>query len=244
MCSFITARRRVQYLCLPCLVISMFFTRGTSWDPEANHPCNIKRFTFESLIKLFGPRGLPPLHHEPLILTKNESRNLHFTDMTSPKNIVSFFGSNFTVVLSSSNSFSEHRRLALLKDYINMSIQSRETSLDQLSNETWYLFGETYTDDWKKLLTLYELPPCIACMSGSVALSFGIGNIGSGVQWHVHGPGFSEAIHGRKHWVLYPSSSPPQFHKDQSSRQWMEHKYSQADPRPFECTCKRMSWNE
>jgi hypothetical protein len=65
------------------------------------------------------------------------------------------------------------------------------------------------------------------------------------VQWHVHGPGFSEAIHGRKHWVLYPPSQresdealaiPAGFDKDESSRQWMEYRYPLADPKPLECT--------
>ena len=76
-----------------------------------------------------------------------------------------------------------------------------------------------------------------------MALSFGMGNRGSGVQWHVHGPGFSEAVHGRKHWVLYPPSVegaktiPAGFDKDESSRQWMEHRYPLAIPKPLECSC-------
>lgn len=54
-------------------------------------------------------------------------------------------------------------------------------------------------------------------------------------------PGFSEAIHGRKHWVLY--NEKPEFHKDQTSRNWMEYNYmsminsnSGNDERPLECT--------
>jgi hypothetical protein len=61
-----------------------------------------------------------------------------------------------------------------------------------------------------------------------VALSFGIGNIGSGVQWHVHGPGYSESLHGRKYWILHPPSvvPPPYMNPhEQSSRQWMEQYY-------------------
>lgn len=38
----------------------------------------------------------------------------------------------------------------------------------------------------------YPLPPCESCTEDLVSLSFGIGNKGSGVQWHIHGPGFSE----------------------------------------------------
>jgi hypothetical protein len=99
------------------------------------------------------------------------------------------------------------------------------------------LFVRT-ASEWKKLLQQYELPPCHTCTAKSVALSFGIGNRGSGVQWHTHGPGFSEALHGRKHWILFPPDQKPVFHKDQSSRQWMEYAYWNGNPRLYECTCK------
>ena len=66
-------------------------------------------------------------------------------------------------------------------------------------------------------------------MQGMVALSFGIGNIGSGVQWHLHGPGFSETIHGRKHWVLYPPENRPSYNLDYASRHWMEYTYSNLE---------------
>jgi len=72
-----------------------------------------------------------------------------------------------------------------------------------------------------------------------VSLSFGIGGRGSGVQWHTHGPGFSETIHGRKHWVLYPKVLDVKgFNKDLSSRHWMEEIYTSLDhhERPWECT--------
>ena len=41
---------------------------------------------------------------------------------------------------------------------------------------------------------------------------------------HVHGPGFSETLHGRKHWVL--SKDRPNFHPDQTSYNWMYYNYS------------------
>jgi ribosomal protein L16 Arg81 hydroxylase len=119
-------------------------------------------------------------------------------------------------------------------------IASEPTNPDQKSNETWYLFGETYSPEWKQLLQHYQLPPCQACNDNKdlVALAFGIGNSGSGVQWHVHGPGFSEAVHGRKHWILYDKDTKPNFHPDQTSYNWMYYNYSTMahDDRPLECT--------
>jgi len=97
--------------------------------------------------------------------------------------------------------------------------------LKQINNFCRYLFGETFTDEWKKFLSDYKLPPCHTCSRSLSALSFGIGNKGSGVQWHVHGPGFSESLHGRKHWVLYPPSDNPSFNANFTSRHWMEYTY-------------------
>jgi hypothetical protein len=171
------------------------------------------------------------------------SRNEIFRNKTLPHHILSEFPVDFSVELTSSNSFSEHRRQISLKQYIDEQLQANEgrgeTLPDQQSNETWYLFGETFTEPWTHLLRWYHVPPCRACRDmNSLALAFGIGNRGSGVQWHVHGPGFSEAIHGRKHWILSPDR-PKSFHPNQTSRHWMEYVYTAMDDpneRPYECT--------
>lgn len=152
---------------------------------------------------------------------------------------ISVFPPEFSVSLTSSNAQSEHVSKMTLKNYISYQIGS-EVLPTSLSNETWYLFGETYSTEWKNyLLKHYVLPPCQSCDNGEVSLSFGIGGKGSGVQWHTHGPGFSEVIHGSKHWVLYPSESTiKDFNKDFSSRHWMEEVYTKLLPneKPWECT--------
>lgn len=207
------------------------------WIPEDEHPCTITRLTAKDFLQKFGRRGLPPLHAEPVVIVRNPKTNENFRSLTLRDNLLEFFEPSFSVTLSSSNAFSEHRRTIPFQQYLNESWTAFETTPDQLSNETWYLFGETYTTEWKKLLQHYELPPCHTCTADLVALSFGIGNRGSGVQWHVHGPGFSEALHGRKHWVLYPPSVLiGHFHKDQSSRLWMEEAYPVVREKPLECT--------
>lgn len=131
-----------------------------------------------------------------------------------------------------------------LQNYINQTLHTQVSS-KKLSNESFYLFGETFTEDWDRLLVYYTLPPCHTCTHEYTSLSFGIGSAGSGVQWHFHGPGFSETLHGRKHWVLYNASVHnnvvPDFDPDLNSRHWMEEVY----PRlyydddlllPWECT--------
>jgi len=164
----------------------------------------IRKMTYDEVFQKFGPRGFPPLYKEPIVVvvhdgdTTNDeasttlspsSRNARFRDLTRQETILNNFPENFNVILSSSNSLSEHRRTTTLAQYINETVEKFETLPDQPANVSWYLFGETYTDDWRSLLEKYELPPCSTCTPDLVALSFGIGNRGSGVQWHVHGPG-------------------------------------------------------
>lgn len=125
--------------------------------------------------------------------------------------------------------------------YLEETISS-EALPHHKSNESWYFFGETYSNKWIKFLQHYHLPPCQTCSTTSrelSALSFGIGNRGSGVQWHIHGPGFSQCLHGRKHWVLYPPTTPPLYNVNYTSRFWMEHVYtnlSKEEDLPYECT--------
>jgi len=228
-------------------------TSAWQWVPEDEHPCTV-RLQLGRNSKLLRGSGLPPLFPEPIVIRRDDdspaknrdnggaSINREFRRMTEKDNLLAYFGPGFNVTLSSSNARSEHRRTTTLQQYIDESLTAFETTPDRLSNETWYLFGETYSDAWRELLyNNYELPPCVTCQADKVALSFGIGNRGSGVQWHVHGPGFSEALHGRKHWVLYPPTTATHvgnFSKDQSSRQWMEYVYPTLprSRRPVECT--------
>lgn len=229
--------------------ISSLLTSAWQWVPEDEHPCTVL-LQLSRNSKLLRGSGLPPLYPEPVVIRLDASPekrddgvaiNGEFRRMTEKDNLLAYFGPGFNVTLSSSNAKSEHRRTTTLQQYIDESIEAFETTPDRLSNESWYLFGETYSDDWRELLyNNYELPPCVTCQADKVALSFGIGNRGSGVQWHVHGPGFSEALHGRKHWVLYPPTAAHagNFSKDQSSRQWMEYAYPTlpTSERPVECT--------
>ena len=247
--------------------------KTTGWNPKDDHPCTIERVSMKDFLRQYGKQGgLPPLFPRPLVITRsvvdgsnnkdnddnindgdskkiiNNKRNMQFSDLTRSETILGSFPVNFTVTLSSSNSFSEHRRTVPLSTYLEEVSIGPALNADTKSNETWYLFGETYSQEWKSILRHYQLPPCQACSSNSfddddsdmVALSFGIGNSGSGVQWHVHGPGFSEAIHGRKHWILYPFDDQPDFHPDQTSLNWMHYNYpafeKSKDRRPLECT--------
>ncbi|KAL7510264.1 hypothetical protein ACHAXN_007252 [Cyclotella atomus] len=209
------------------------------WDPTStSHPCTIHRISQSTLLKSFGHLGLPNLYAYPLVIYPDDfdeqpsrsNRNAAFANSTTLDNLPKQFSSDFTFTLTGSDSLSSHRRSIPLSQYLQETTSPGETLPDQLGNETWYLFGETFTPEWSQFLMNYELPSCHACTElhrhqSLVALSFGVGNIGSGVQWHLHGPGFSETIHGRKHWVLYPPQFRPEYNLDYASRHWMENVY-------------------
>lgn len=228
------------------------------WDPTStSHPCNIHRISDSDLLRFYGPLGLPNLYPYPLVIypddvdsnnnktgggSKSRTRhNAFFANLTTIDNLSKQFSSDFNVTLTGSDSLSSHRRVVPLTQYLKEVIIGNrdigfpgETLPDQLGNETWYLFGETFTSEWANFLQNYELPSCHSCtplhyQQHLVALSFGIGNIGSGVQWHLHGPGFSETIHGRKHWVLYPPKLRPEYDLNYASRHWMENVYPTLD---------------
>ena len=74
-------------------------------------------------------------------------------------------------------------------------------------------------------------------LSHQPALSFGVGPDGSGVPFHFHADGFSEVLHGSKHWLLY-RDQPPRFRANATSVSWLKHDYPLLRPseRPLECT--------
>lgn len=151
--------------------IAMSKSKSWNWDIDAKHRCNIEKISFKDLYKRYKS-GLPPLHYEPVILYNenphkkdiaNNCISSEFTYMMSKENITAkTFSEEFEVTLSSSNSFSAHRRKITLGQYMNETMNS-EIFPDQLSNLTWYLFGETYSKEWKDVLRYYCLPPCQTC---------------------------------------------------------------------------------
>jgi hypothetical protein len=202
----------------------------TAADDDIVYPCTIERLRETTFWARF-PHGLPPLYPRPIVIVPdddndNDDEHRHnrvFRQMTTPERLVAFFGTDFNVTLTSSNALSEHARVVPLVQYLHEIRQERQVPVHRPSNETWYLFGNTHSAQWKTLLRHYHTPPyCAVCNTSSVAdtndddiddhhrpssllaHSFGVGHRGSGVQWHVHGPGVAETLHGRKHWLLYP----------------------------------------
>jgi hypothetical protein len=130
------------------------------------------------------------------------------------------FGNN-TVILSASNSYTKAKVTKLLRDYIDENMAGEQT-LASLGNETFYLFGDNYGDEWDPLMDHLQ-PNRYAGAENT--LSFGLGAKGSGVPFHFHGGGFSEVFHGRKRWFLTPQGQAPPFDPDHSMLQWAHRQY-------------------
>lgn len=169
-------------------------------------PCTIQRISDVWFYETFGANGLPPLYPKPIIVHYIGGRNQKFLNKSSPERLLEFFGPEFKVKLTSSNALSERSREVSLSQYLQETMLEGETPVARNANESWYLFGNTHSQRWNELLKSYDTPDiCSVCDRPELlAQSFGIGNRGSGVQWHVHGPGVAETLHGRKHWMLYP----------------------------------------
>ena len=224
-------------------------------DDVSRHRCNITRLSRAALHEKFGSDGVPKNHPFPLIISNNEVAGgqsiakmdtyrqeelLKFIEMTSIDSLSKSSASETTVTLSSSSNAASRRRTMLLAEYLDEIREHKRrigavglggktpdnlTAVSELDS-SWYFFrGDGL--EWKHLLSQYPLPPCEACTDRKrIALAFGIGTRGSGVQWHSHGAGFSHVIHGRKHWMLYPPDMKPKIDPTQSTIDWMDTHYS------------------
>jgi hypothetical protein len=130
------------------------------------------------------------------------------------------------VVVAGSNRYSRQKVHTTLNEYVlgfealneeltktdtpassNNNSSSSSSSSSSSATERLYLFGDNQGPLWESLAENYPFPPCQHCQAAGLA-TFGLGGRLSGVTFHTHGPGFSEVLHGRKHWFLYAPDEP------------------------------------
>ena len=94
-------------------------------------------------------------------------------------------------------------------------------------------------EEWKDILDEYKIPPYSLPLH-THALSFGLAGPGTGVPFHFHGPGFAEAIYGRKRWFLTQPDVKPDFHPNKTTLQWFLEDYDKQKESTYfyECTLK------
>jgi hypothetical protein len=166
------------------------------------------------------------LPDKPIIFNAG-SANEALLALSSERNLIEVHGDT-TVQLASSNTYSYAKVKMPLAQYVSSFKEQAFMSPDDRSksNETFYLFGENYSGIWKEMEIAYEYPHCHGCNVAGVT-TLGLGGAGSGVSFHRHGPGFSEVIHGKKRWWLYPPGAEPKagFSFNLSMASWLESEY-------------------
>ena len=141
-----------------------------------------------------------------------------------------------TIVLSTANTHSYRKVAKTLREYLDDHLHVQDLAVP--GDETLYWFGDNDHERWAEHFDAYAPPPLIP-RSADVALSFGVGGPLSGVPLHVHGPGFSETLIGRKRWWLARPLPKPTFDPNATALEWAlsRRESSGADGVAFaECT--------
>lgn len=141
------------------------------------------------------------------------------------------------VTLSTSNTYSYDKREVKFAEYLEEYLTPVESGTS--AEDVWYMFGD-HTAHWdEEFLQHYRQPKYTTALP--TALSFGVGGKHSGVPFHFHGPGWSEVLHGRKRWFLYPRSKNHNitglFDPDQTMLDWTQQVLPTltGDDRPLQC---------
>ena len=160
----------------------------------------------------------------------------------SSKDYLMRFHSDSLVSLTSSNSYSHGSCQMTLGQYITEHVESTSSTCitsssgsicersnqPTSSNETFYLFGNNYNGVFAEIESLYHIKGCPFCKKAGMP-TFGIGGMGSGVNFHFHGPGFQEVIHGSKRWFLVrPGVDPSSYnhHPNKTVSEWLREDYN------------------
>ena len=218
---------------------------GWRTDSEAflsSSRCNIRRvhkrwqnggISAEDFRKHFGD--------EPVIVVGAKD-NSRCRDVCRKDALLAAYGDH-EVILSSANTFSHDKLEVPFREYLGSLFAPQD--IDTPANNSWYLFGDNNHKEWEAVFSEYQQPEYILDderLGGfTAALSFGIGASGTGVPFHVHGPGFSEVLWGRKRWFLTHKDEKPDFSPDETTLMWLRTRYysiMQSDFRGklFECT--------
>lgn len=165
---------------------------------------------------------------KPVVVTfdtfedKNDSQSdFFYNEMNRKENVLKTHGEK-TIVLSSANTFSYEKKEVKLKDYLDeRGKYLKPVQLHQRADKVWYWFGDNDHDAFGDFFPSFKRTSLIGKKyvpeNASVAYSYGVGGPLSGVPYHIHGPGWSESIYGRKKWFLSPPMFEPVFNGNETA---------------------------
>ncbi len=146
----------------------------------------------------------------------------HFQKVLSSKENLQKSHGEKVIVLSSANTFSYDKKEVKLKHYIDSRGKYlKPIKSNQKADKIWYWFGDNDHEAFGDFFPAFKRASLIGKKyvpeSASVAYSYGIGGPLSGVPYHIHGPGWSESIYGRKKWFLSPPIFEPVFNGNETA---------------------------
>ena len=171
--------------------------------------------------------AMPPsgflLPDEPVIFLRDKPIHPTWHELSSSTTRESFYKTHgkTKVTLAASNRYSSKKVSWTIASYIN-HFEGNVNSSGNDAGDQYYLFGDNQGGIWSTLEQQYYtiMPPCHGCSEAGLA-TFGMGGLSSGVTFHLHGPGFSESIHGAKHWFLFPPNTDiPNFGENLPMAEW------------------------
>lgn len=201
-----------------------------TWNlQDATKHCNIPKYTLEEFQQTW-PGGSFPLFYDHPIIIVSSTLNKKFQQMTTPEEILNRWDSE-TITLPQANvySFGSGKTMSLY-EYI---FQMPETLAFDYAHQKPYMLQSLAN------FSQYQMPTGMEHKAKDRRL--GVGTTGSGAQWHMHGPGFCEVLHGVKHWALVEKPTKPKYESDFVSRHWFEYQYTswvsdKSKPKIWECT--------
>lgn len=209
---------------------------GTNRDQQEG-PCLIERVLWDDMTTERFESEYK--EQKPVIIVTGLDYNIKLRAAVDREPLLAEYG-DMVVSLGTAESYTGRRSIQVpFRKYIEEMVPVPQT-LDSLGNETFYLFGSNQGERFPELMSAYRLPPFEGMTTPGqyTTLSFGLAGRNTGVPFHGHGPGWSEVLHGRKRWFLYPKGEKPPFDPDQSQWQWLQEVYPtlSTKQKPIECT--------
>jgi hypothetical protein len=240
-------------LALQALTPACVSEQGEAWSrtsselEEEEGPCRIERVPLDDMsTERFASEYK---EKKPVIILTGLDYNAQLRAIVDRQPLIAEYGDmNVTVSIAPERdlpkNYSAPGRFFSVpfREYIE-EMMPVSVSLDTPGEQSYYLFGNKGGDRFPELLESYRVPPFDATLrpDKKTYLSLGLAGRNSGVPFHEHGPGWSEVLHGRKRWFLYPRDDPAPLYDPLTStyeNEWLREAYPTLSPeqKPIECT--------
>jgi hypothetical protein len=131
-----------------------------SGESSQIYPCNIKKVNVTHAEEVGNLIREFPL--EPVVFVGARDRNQVLAEAASKHTLRDLYGDTL-VTLASSNTYSHDTIDMTLSEYLGLIERDAHLSRNAKANETYYLFGNNFSELFRRLEGHYVLPPCTHC---------------------------------------------------------------------------------